>query len=230
MMALIMPGPLVGDLSGAVGGVVFARGRGGLTARNRTTPLNPQSVRQSEIRQSLATVTNRWTTVLTEEQREAWTIYADNVPVQNRLGQQRHLSGQQMYIRGNVLLDQVGMDFADDGPTIFTAGRSTTPTITIDEAADEFDITALPGIDLTDGPIGLFVAQGKPQNAAVNFYKSPFRFAFATEAVVTTNAPPFEDNPLPFPVSVGQTVFMRSTTVEPDGRVGVPVIQRFPVA
>lgn len=225
-MALIKMGPIVSGVSGSIGGTVFSRNSGGAYIRARTVPLNPGSTDQTAVRQSLAYYANRWTTALTEAQRTAWSNYAANVPVKNRLGEDRFVSGLNMYTRANTLLARTGGTAVDDGPTTLTAGPSFTPTITVDAAADTFDIDAIPGAAGATDPFWLLVQQGVPQQAGVNFYKAPFRKMYATHV----NATPFvaiADIPLIFPLTAGQAQFIRTATVSDDGRVGVPVVQRF---
>ena len=229
-MALIRYGAMIADARGSIGGVVFARNRGGAYARNRTTPLNPQTVRQIEVRSVLANLSQEWATVLTQDQRDSWDLYADNVPLVNSLGESRNVSGLNMFIRGNSLLADTGGVQIDDGPTIFTVGPTLTPTLTLDSAADTVTVTDLGDYDLADGPVNMLVQQGTPQNGGVQFFKGPFRKIAEVEAVETTGEPPFGPFDLTYPVVAGQAVWFRTATVTPDGRVGVPVIQRFLVA
>lgn len=228
-MALIKLGALVSEVRGSIGGVVFARNRGGAYIRNRSIPLNPQSVRQSAVRQVFGQLSNIWSTSLTAAQRTAWEVYASNVPLPNSLGENRNVSGINMYSRGNALILDTAGTREDDGPTIFTQGPSFTPTITLDSAADTLSVTDLGGYDpATDGFIGLFIAQGLPQQPGVSFYKSPFRKVSGTQEVDLATLP--TDVDLAFPIAAGQALFIRTAVVTTDGRVGVPVVQRFLVA
>lgn len=228
-MALIKLGGLVAEVRGSIGGATFARNRGGAYIRNRSVPLNPQSARQSAVRQVFGQLSNLWSTSLTASQRTAWETYASNVPLPNSLGEDRNVSGINMYSRGNSLLLDTGGTRVDDGPTIFTQGPSFTPTITIDGAADTLTVTDLGGYDpATEGTIGLLISQGVPQQPGVSFYKSPFRKVSGTQEADLLSLPTAV--PLAFPVASGQAVFVRTAVVTDDGRVGVPVVQRFLVA
>lgn len=228
-MALIKLGGLVSNISGSIGGVTFARNRGGAYIRNRTIPLNPQTVRQVIVRQIFGSLSNLWSVTVTAVQRTAWELYASNVPLTNTLGEDRNVSGINMYSRGNaLLLDTAGVR-VDDGPIIFTKGPSFTPTITLDAGANTLTVTDLGGYDpATDGFIGLLISQGKPQQPGVSFYKAPFRKVSGTQEVTLGALPTAVA--LAFPIAIGQAVFIRSTQVTIDGRVGTPVVQRFLVA
>jgi len=228
-MALIKLGALVSNISGSIGGTTFARNRGGAYIRNRTVPLNPQSVRQTAVRQLFGQLSNVWSTTLTAAQRTAWETYAANVPLVNALGESRNVSGINMFSRGNALILDTAGTRVDNGPTIFTQGPSFTPTITLDEAADTLTVTDLGGYDpATDGVVGLLIQQGPPQQPGVSFFKSPFRKISGTTPATLAALP--ADVPLAFPIASGQAVFIRTAQVTTDGRVGVPVVQRFLVA
>lgn len=229
-MALIKFGAMLADARGSIGGAVLSRNRGGAYMRNRTVPLNPKSVRQVEVRSLLSEFAQRWAVALTQTQRDAWDLYAENVPLVNALGESRNVSGINMFVRSNMLLVDIGMTEVDDGPTQFTLGPTFTPTITIDAMADTLDVTDLGGYDLADGEVGILVQQGTPQNGGVSFFGGPFRKIDGIDAVETSNEPPYEDIALAFPVEAGQAVWIRTATVAADGRVGVPVVQRFLVS
>jgi hypothetical protein len=226
-MALIKLGAIAAEIRGSIGGAVFARNRGGQYVRNRSIPLNPQSVRQVEVRADFGDLSNRWSTILTEAQREGWANYAANVPLPNALGESRNVTPLNMYQRGNALALDTAIPFIDDGPTEFTLGPTITPTITLDVAADTLTVTDLGGYDPdTSGVIGLLIQQGRPQQPGVNFYKSPFRKIDGRPIVNLAGGLPTAV-PLAFPLAAGQAQFIRTNVVTSDGRVGVPVIQRF---
>lgn len=226
-MALIKLGAVAAEIRGSIGGTVFARNRGGQYIRSRSVPINPASTRQVVVRQRLATLSEAWTNTLTQAQRDAWDLYADNVQLPNRLGELRSVTGLNMYVRGNALLLDTAGTRVDDAPTEFTAGPSFTPTITLDASADTLSVTNLGGYTpSTDGTVGLLIQQGRPQQAGVTFYRSPFQRIDGSQiADEATDLP--TDVPLAFPIAAGQAVFIRTATVTPDGRVGVPVVQRF---
>lgn len=229
-MALLKLGGLIADIRGSVGGVTFARNRGGAYARNRTVPINPSSTRQTAVRALLGDLSNVWTTTLTQAQRAAWELYAANVPLINPLGEARNVSGINMFVRTNSVMLDTGGTRLDDAPTEFTVGPTITPSFSIDAAADTFDINDLGGYPETAPGVRLFVAVGRPQNPGINFYKSPFRKAYGDLIVEVTNPAPVADIPLPYPVAAGQALFIRSIALTPDGRLGGEVIQRFLVA
>lgn len=228
-MALVRAGGGVSEISGSIGGTTFARNRGGAYARNRTTPLNPKSAAQTIVRAGFASLATRWATVLTGSQRDAWSEWAANVPVPNRLGEDRFLTGLQTYIKSNALLQLIGATLADNAPVSFTAGPTLEPVYAIDEAAQTYTVTNLGGYDpATDGIVGIVFSISRPVNPGVNFFQGPFVQA-AASIYATLAALPTADA-LPVTLGVGQKTFIRCAPVLPDGRVGVPVITPFLVA
>ena len=229
-MALIKPGPLVSDIRGSIGGSVFARNAGGLYVRNRVAPLNPQSTRQTQVRSNLSSLSNAWSTALTQAQRDGWNQYASQVPLFNALGEQRFVSGLAMYVRANTLLLDTGGTRRDDPPDSFTLGPSVTPTYTLDSTADTIQVDDFSGFTPSTTPINVLFTQSPAQNPGVNFLAGPFR-KYAGQSFTTDPAPPTTPavaaTAAAFPFASGQAVFLRSAVVTPDGRVGPPQVQRF---
>lgn len=226
-MALVKMGVAVSQISGSIAGTTFARNRAGAYMRNRTTPLNPQSPRQTAVRATLANLANIWTQTLTQAQRDGWNQYAAQVPLQNRLGQQFFASGINMYARGNALLLDAGGVRRDEAPASFTQGPSFTPTLAVVTAGATITITDLGGIDLTAEPVSMLLSQGITQGAGVNFFAGPFRKIDGTAYTLGTPVLPVVAIPSVFPFIAGQVVFLRSRMVTVDGRVGPAVVQRF---
>lgn len=226
-MALIKLGVALAAASGSIGGTVFARNRGGAYIRNRTPPLQPQTPRQTLVRARMSDLARAWSDELTQTQRDAWENYASQVPIVNRIGEPRFVTGINMYTRANTLLLDTGVARVDDGPTVFTVGPTITPTITVDAANDTFDITNLG--DFTPSamnPINIMISASPSLQAARTFHKSPFTKVYG-QAFTDTPALPVEDIPLAFPLAAGQRVFLRTASVTPDGRVGTPTTQSF---
>src|SRR5262245_25927150 len=89
---------ILSQMSGSLYGSVYARNRGGLYARNRTKPVNPNTPEQAAVRATFAEVAREWVIGLDDDTRAAWNAYAAGTTVINRLGEATHLSGQQMFI------------------------------------------------------------------------------------------------------------------------------------
>ena len=98
-MATVRFGGGVAEMRASVAGNVFSRNRGGAYVRNRVTPLNPQTVNQTFIRDIMSDAAGNWGALLTQAQRDQWTSFAVLYPVTNVFGESVVLTGQQFYAR-----------------------------------------------------------------------------------------------------------------------------------
>ena len=85
--------------SGSIGGQTAAHNRFGNYFRARTTPVNPASGRQSVIRAAIQNLAQRWSTTLTQAQRDEWEVYAANIVRTDSLGSQIKLTGFVMLLQ-----------------------------------------------------------------------------------------------------------------------------------
>jgi hypothetical protein len=193
-------------MSGSLGGVTASRNKGGQYLRRRAIPTNPNSDSQQGVRNRLTTAATAYRS-LNAGQVESWRTYADNTPIVDSLGVSKKLTPSQWFISYATTYQQAGRPIPYDAPTV--SGR-----------ADEVAVTAA-GIDGTDLSITIspaivagqacLVFISRPQSAGVVFYKGPFRFLYAvglgSTLVVTASD-------LPFPLAVGDNVFIRTVFVE----------------
>lgn len=214
---------LVTQASGSVGGATFAHNKGGLYIRARSIPTNPSSAQQQVVRNAMAQLTSRWTDTLTAAQRAAWTVYAELVPILDSLGEARTIPPLAMYVRCNVPRLQAGQAVVDDGPTTYTLGTMSDPTVSVDATADEFDLgyTNTDAWATTTGGF-LFASASRPQNATINFFKGPYRFAGLVTGDTTTPPTSPETIALPFACVAGQTIFFQIRASLADGRLTAP--------
>ncbi len=111
---MLWRGPIGGGAaSGRVGAFVASRAKTTQYLRARVTPVNPRSVFQAAVRDSVKTLVGRWATVLTDEQREAWNTYASNVTRKNRLGDTINITGIAWYVGNNTPRLQAGLAVVD---------------------------------------------------------------------------------------------------------------------
>jgi len=124
-MAIFATGPIVGSISGNVGGVNFANPSGSKVARKARRPSRTRTARQL-ISQSYTTIiANAWNE-LTADEQTAWRVAAAQKPASNRLGVSRLLSGWQEYTR----VARFNLDDGDPIPTL-PAISPTPPTVTL---------------------------------------------------------------------------------------------------
>ena len=215
--------PTIGtDLSGKIGGIVASHNAGGAYFRVASIPTNPNTLQQQAVRSIVGSLTVGWNDTLTPAQRTSWEVYATNVTLTNRIGEQQNVSGLAMYVRSNTARMQVGEARIDDAPTTFNLGlfdRALAGGVT--EAGQSVDIDF--GADL---PIGtwknllgsfLLVYVSRPQNPGVTFFKGPYRVAGVLAGDPVPPVSPFTV-PVPFPIVAGQRLFTRSVVTYVDGR------------
>lgn len=175
-MAVIKTGSTVADIRGKVGDNVYTRGQGGATIRSVGTWTQPNTVSQVEVRVILATLSDAWSSSLTEDQRENWRSYAGQHPRPDRWGGLNQTSGYLAFIRHNfhAYREAEALVF----PNAPTAAPLHVPTlaIEIDRATLIATITLPPSnysAGLTD--LALYIASGIPLAAGRSYYSGPWR-------------------------------------------------------
>lgn len=205
--------------SGSIGGQTWSHNRSGAYVRARSIPVNPNTDRQNAVRVAVRNLSIFWETQLTQNQRDAWDVYAAVVDWINKLGQSINLTGLNHYIRCNTQRTISGIARIDQAPAIQDIG----------DAEDQLACTASEGTqDLTiDGnAAGPWIADagswqfyylGIPQNGSRKFFGGPYRFV---TAVPSAGPPPF---PVviaaPWPFQEGQRLWLRSRIQRTDGRL-----------
>jgi hypothetical protein len=210
--------------SGSMGATVYSHNRFGQYIRSRSVPVNPQSTRQILARNRITSLSAAWRDVLTEAQREAWGIYADNTAWVNKLGDSVTLSGQNMYCRSNAAVLQAGLARVDDAPTEFglavaegslgLAGSEATQTILVqyDDGADW----------CSEDDAAQLLYLGLPQSASIHFFGGPYRFAgviLGDAGTPPTSPHSISGTDLPYPIAAGQRLWVRTRVLRADGRL-----------
>lgn len=91
--------PVLGQMSGSVGGLTFQGGRFGQVARRKTSGVNPLTRRQQQARAAFATPVSYWGNGLSSAQREAWNLYASETARQDVFGQTIYWTGFQTFVQ-----------------------------------------------------------------------------------------------------------------------------------
>jgi len=215
--------PLLGtDLSGKVGGIVASHNAGGAYFKAATIPTNPNTIFQQVVRSAISALTVTWEGGLTQQQRDAWDVYAANVKVTNRIGEQVNISGLAMFVRSNVVKYQTLIALQNDAPTVFNiGGRTANLASNATEAGQTVDVGY--GASTTGDPwaneVGsyLVVYIGRPQNAGIKFFKGPYRLAGILQGDPVPPVAPFTVA-TPFAFVAGQRIFTRAIVTYADGR------------
>jgi len=205
--------------SGSIGGMTFSHNLGGLYTRARSIPTNPGTDLQAAVRAVFGGLVASWQQNLTPEQRAAWRTYAANVPLVGPLGDPIHVTGMNMYIRGNAPRINAGLDSIDDAPTEFNLGFFTNPVLTVSEASQEVNVEFSDDDEWT-GQTGaaMLVQASRPKSPAIVFYKGPYVYAgkIPGDTAIPITSP--VALPLPFEVVEGQQVFFQVCVVGADCR------------
>lgn len=182
IMALIRFSNLVNDIRGSSGGNVFARNRSGAYVRNRTTPLNPQSSPQMSTRASFGALAQEWRN-LTQTQRDGWNEAVENFPYQNKLGETRLYSGEQLFIKLNRNLQSAELPTISDAPSPGDVSAVSSITATADVMGPSFQIS---GTTVNTVPTDVIVIQATaPKSAGI---ATQDRSQFRNIAVLDTTA------------------------------------------
>lgn len=220
-MSLVKYGGGIVQMSGSLAGNTFARNKSGNYVRARTVPVNPQSSRQTTVRNNLSFLTEEWNDTLTAAQRTAWAAYAAAVDWVNRLGETVNLSGFNMFVRSGMVALQAGESYVAAGPTelslpetdsLFSVAISAASGITV-----TFDDT-LSWADEDTGHMLLYI--GTPQNASRTFFRGPWRHHADIDGNSTT-PPTSPDGPTAvtcFTLTEGQRVWVKARIIREDGR------------
>lgn len=169
--------PLLKPASGSVGDTTASHNQYGSYTRARTDPNVPLTAWTNAVRAQVTASSQYWSNSLSEAQRIAWDCYARYKPVVDRLGDVRYITGQNHYIRVNVL-KRLGI----------TARRNAPP-----DTLDDPQYTHLRVVQITNGRYfayidntddwattkgGVLLIRLSPVvSAGVNFYKGPYRLA-----------------------------------------------------
>lgn len=218
---MLFTSQVIAGASGSVGGITASRNRYGQYMRVRAVPVNPNTAQQQDVRGAFLDATTRWA-LLTEAQRTAWSVYAQNTPVLNKLGASVVLSGNAMYVRCNAPRIQFGLSPVDAGPTTFGMPTYTAEVATLLAAGQVGSVTfdnADTWAITTGGALAVFLS--RPFGPGINFFAGPYQLS--TIVLGDTGTPPTSPaavTPLPFPITIGQKVGWRIRTTDADGRLG----------
>lgn len=223
---------LATQMSGSIGGMTGSHNAGGMYLRARAIPVNTNTQFQQQVRTSLTAQVTIWTEILSPAQREAWELYAENVPVVDALGDARNLSGQNWFIAANTPRGQLNLKFStglslvQTAPGTFDRGDFTTPSgLSIEETGNiEFEFENTDNWANESGSV-MLVFMGRPRNESRKFFGGPYRLVGVVEgddSVAPTS--PFtissgDQAAFGWPPIAGQVVTLAFAVSRADGRL-----------
>ena len=131
IMAKVIFGGGISSISGSIAGQVFSRNSNGAYIRNRAVPVNPNTDKQKDQRDSFRNLSQAWRN-LTDVQRASWVAQRTNYPYQDSSGQTKLYTAQQLFMKLNM--------------NLIAAGLATISTAITPEEAPSFSV----GIDTLD--------------------------------------------------------------------------------
>lgn len=192
---MLYRGILATSLSGSLDGLIAARNGGGAYFRNRTHPTDPNTSRQIAMRAAIAAAYVDWQG-LTTAQRALWESYARTLPRTNRIGDARHHSGWNEYVRAYTYRIYANNFFAVGVTTSLTTIDLPQPTLTGTPPSgtsnigsnsatvyfnrsptDEADYDCLTLIELSGVRTSPGVISITPYPNTRNFFKGPWQLA-----------------------------------------------------
>lgn len=211
---------LIGQLSGSVGALTASRNKGGAFIRQRVIPTNPGTQPQTQVRSAMGQLAALWTNTLTQSQRDAWDVYALNVPLLNRLGESVQVTGLNQYQRSNIVRVQNGLPRVDEGPTIFNLGDFTEPAIATFTNPTALSLTFTDTDDwVAEDDAAMLVYGSRNTGVAIKYFKGPYQ-KYAVQLLGDSLLPP--TSPFagvnPFNVSGGNQAFIKVAVTRADGR------------
>jgi len=182
-MALVTPGPMVGQVSGRIGSVVFSHNRGGPYCRNGTIPTLVTSEAAINAKGRLAAQSQAWDN-LTPTERLAWLEFARSNPVTNRVGSQVTIGGNAAFVGINSRLAYTGDTLLTDPPIADPPAALTSLTLSADIGAGTFDLTfaATP----LDAGVRLWVLACLLDNPGINYVENRLRLLVASAAALAS--------------------------------------------
>ncbi len=220
-MATIRFGAGIVDARGSIGGTVFSRNRGGAYIRARTAPINPNTPRQGLVRADLSNVVALWSDSLSQANRDQWGVYAAAIPRVNRLGETIFWTGFNTFVGNNTMRLQNDLPVVSIGPATLSL-----PVPDSDMSASASVATQLVTVNFTDSldwagedSAAMQIRMGIPVPATRNFFNGPYRIAGTLEGNTAVPLTSPQTLPVPFPVQLGQKVFVQGKITRADGRV-----------
>ena len=188
--------------------------------RARSIPTDPATSFQTTVRTAFINAVSRWESLLTDVERDAWAVYAQNTLLTDTLGDPLEVSGFNMFVRVNVPNIQAGLPIIVDAPIVFNLGESGIVSFTANATLNQFSVSfdnSREWANADDGALLLYFS--RPQNATINFFKGPFRFAAAIlgDAITPPTSPAVVA--APFAIAVDQRIWMQCRSLTPDGRL-----------
>lgn len=215
--------------SGKAGDIVGAHNQGGQYFRTFTPPDNTMTPARNQARNAMAAASRKWNDDLTQQQRDDWKTYAQNIEHVDRIGQPITHIGRNLFIRAFVINRLVPGPDPLDAPTIFNRSTFTAVTFTHGNPPRRLNIFFDPTDEWAQTQGGaLYIQAAAAVTQTINFFKAPFRTAQSIRRGPMPITSPQSINS-PFSYSTNDRIFIRVRAITSDARVTTPQITSFDV-
>lgn len=170
-MAKIKYSALVQEMRNKLNGSVLSKNRYGNYVRNKTTPVNPQTAFQQNVRSMLSAVSQAWATI-TAGARQAFLNLAQNHPYTDIFGDQKYLDGKAMFSKLNMNLVSIGQPMLTDAPVFGEMDYVSLDALSA-SLATGLEITA--NVETVPAGFTLVAEATPPLPATINFVKNRYR-------------------------------------------------------
>lgn len=180
-------GMMMTDGRGKLGGQVASKNRAGAYVRTKTSPVNPQSTSQSQVRASFAAVSALWR-ALSDQNRASWNEAVNNWQRTDVFGDLKTPSGFNLFMRlctplQNAFNDVIISHYAPS-PVEMPALSEVTATHTSPAGTLDLATTVANDVDLEQYVYNVYATA--PQSAGKSFVKNEFRLLGWVEADAET--------------------------------------------
>jgi len=174
-MAVILPGAIISDLRGSIGGVSFHQGRAGIIASKRSSQTKAKTVQQSEIQEIFIAALMNYQ-ALTNTQKNLWNDYAVAYPHTNKFGQQRILTGQNYFFALNYYRFYVGESLFQEPPARVLPPATGNYSVTL--SSTQIIVTFDTAFNPTNGGIIIFATI--PTTTITTSHRSQWRIIYGS--------------------------------------------------
>jgi len=184
-MAKVKFGQIISEARGKIGGMVFSRNSYGSYIRQKVTPVNPSSARQSIVRTYLTQLAQDWRD-LTAPQKLQWNTQAVAFAKTDIFGDKQTPSGFNLYMSLNLNILNVNGVVISTPPVLEDAFNFTAFSAAISAGGGSIDLTYAAAIPAT---VSVEVFATAPMSAGKSFVKSEYR---KIDVILTADASPFD--------------------------------------
>jgi len=207
-------GALVVDGRGKIGGQVASKNGGGAYMKNKVTPSNPQTTRQTTVRALFASISSGWS-ALSAAQIAAWNEAVSDWTTTNIFGDLKKPSGKALYQRLNNQAQAAGLSAVTDVPDKVSLPDAPITAVPIGVGAGSL---ALTGAYTTTGTAVVVYATA-PVSAGTSNVKSKLRQIYAVDAASYSDTDAFDAYEAKFgTIATGQNIFVGVKYVAASGQ------------